>query len=34
MKNKINLRKIIIDKYPDDEEIFFAKGFDDAIIGI
>lgn len=33
MENKINLRKIIIDKYPD-EEIFFAIGFDDAIIGI
>lgn len=34
MVNKKNLRKIIIDTYPDDEQIYFAKGFDDAIIGI
>lgn len=33
MKNKKNLREIIIEKFPDDE-IYFAKGFDDAIIGI
>lgn len=32
MVNKKNLRKIIIDTYPDDEQIYFAKGFDDAII--
>lgn len=33
MGNKRNLREIIIATYPD-EEIYFAKGFDDAIIGI